>query len=211
MVRFLPPLALLFCVLLPEPAAGAVPSTFHVQGQLRNAAGGPVADGSYMVTFRLYANLADKQAAWSTVVAKLAVSEGAFNHALGSLKKFNIALLSSGKAAWLGAQVGNEPELKRGRVGAAPRCQPRRRCAASRPQGAAGGAGALCPAAKPSESSQSQANAAKASFCSQRTWLFLYGRKVPISSQREKRQRESLKTACISGTVAATNRAYFAP
>ncbi len=119
-MRLLPPLALLFCVLLPEPAAGAVPSTFHVQGQLRNAAGGPVADGSYMVTFRLYANLADKQAAWSTVVAKLAVSEGAFNHALGSLKKFNIALLSSGKAAWLGAQVGNEPELKRGRVGAAP-------------------------------------------------------------------------------------------
>ena len=95
------------------PATAATPTGFAVEGQLQTAAGGPAADGPYLTTLRLYASAGDQQAVWVSVVDKLTVSGGRFRHVLGSVVPLSPTLLNTGKAAWLGVQVGNEPELAR--------------------------------------------------------------------------------------------------
>ena len=115
--------------LVPQTADAATPTTFTVHGQLRTAAGAPVTDGAYLVTFRLYSSAAAKQAVWTSIVAKLPVADGAFGHALGSLNKLDGSLLANGKAAWLGVQVANEPEMTRTQLTAAPFASRARRAA----------------------------------------------------------------------------------
>ncbi len=103
-----------------RPAQASVPNRLAVTGQLLSGAGNPAPDGTYMVTFRLYGTAADKQAAWSEVVAKLTVAGGRFKHALGSATPLNATLLAKAKIGWLGVAVANEPEAKRVPLHSAP-------------------------------------------------------------------------------------------
>ncbi len=106
--------------LLAAPALASVPANVALDGRLVAAGGGPAADGSYAMTFRLYPNAAAKQAKWSESVAKVAVKGGSFRHLLGSVVKLDPAVLSAAQPAWLGVQVGVEPEMSRQPVRAAP-------------------------------------------------------------------------------------------
>lgn len=92
-------------------AWAVVPSTVGLDGRLQSAAGGPVADGEYVVTFALYDASDSKAALWSEQVPKLAVKSGAFAYDLGATKALDQAVLGASKGLWLGVAVGVEPEL----------------------------------------------------------------------------------------------------
>ncbi len=94
------------------PALAVTPA-MAVHGRLLTAAGGPVADGPYSLTFSLYVAQVGGQAIWSETVAKLPVVGGVFQHALGTVKPLSPALLGTGKGAWLALRVGGEAELSR--------------------------------------------------------------------------------------------------
>ena len=101
-------------------ALAAAPSTIAVEGRLAGPGGGPVADGKYAVTFALYPAAGGGQAFWSETVADLTVKGGIFHHALGSKNALSAKTLAASKAAWLSLRVGNEPELARNAMHAAP-------------------------------------------------------------------------------------------
>ena len=105
--------------LISSPLAAATPA-MSVQGRLLTAGGGPVADGAYGLTFRLYPAQVGGQAIWSETVAKLPVSGGVFQHALGSVKALAPSLLGQSKSLWLALQVVGEAELSRNPLHATP-------------------------------------------------------------------------------------------
>ena len=95
-------------------ALAAVPPSVLAQGVLHAKGGGPVADGTYDVTFAIYAASSGGSATWSETV-KLKVTKGEFSHVLGSSKPLMASALTS-KSTWLGAKVGGEPELPRKQI-----------------------------------------------------------------------------------------------
>jgi hypothetical protein len=105
---------------LMPPADAAVPTTVGIQGRLMTAAGGPVADGKYTVTFRLYGSPNAAQASWSETAVGLDVSAGAWKYALGTAQPLDPGVVEASKGGWLGLQVGNEAELSRTAVQSAP-------------------------------------------------------------------------------------------
>ena len=107
------------CVLWASHVAAAVPHQSALQGVLRATGGGPVADGSYVLNFSLYANSTGGAALW-TESASLGVVGGRFQHALGLSKPLAPALLDAAKELWLGVKVADDPELPRQRLQATP-------------------------------------------------------------------------------------------
>jgi subtilisin-like proprotein convertase family protein len=104
------------CLLSATPAAAATgPVVFD--GYLGKAGGGAVADGQYNLTFALYETAQGGQAVWSEGPVSLTVSGGRFMHDLGSSTPLDGAVLAGLSAAWVGVQVGNDPELPRRRIG----------------------------------------------------------------------------------------------
>ena len=63
-------LSTLLILVASTAAAAAVPTTIGLEGKLVTAAGGPVADGDYNVTFALYPSATAQQPAWSETVAE---------------------------------------------------------------------------------------------------------------------------------------------
>ncbi len=102
------------CALLIAPlSAGAV--VLPVQGALRTSGGGPVADGVYTLTFRLYTAADAEAALWDEVVVGVDVQSGLFHLVLGTNPKSPLdeATFVVNDALWLGAQVSVDPELPR--------------------------------------------------------------------------------------------------
>lgn len=113
-------LAALFALFASPSLLAAVPATMSIQGQMLSAAGGPVADGAYTVTFKLYPAQDSQVATWSEAGVKLDVKGGLFQYAMGTTKKLDGSVFEASKSGWLGLQVGNDPELSRNPVHAAP-------------------------------------------------------------------------------------------
>ncbi|MBM4342461.1 MAG: hypothetical protein FJ100_03675 [Deltaproteobacteria bacterium] len=94
----------------------AVPSTATLEGVLMSAGGGPAADGQYQITFAIYPQQSGGNAVWSeqgTVSAKA----GQFTWQLGSKQALSAIGLDL-STAWLGLQIGSDPELPRQPAGA---------------------------------------------------------------------------------------------
>ena len=104
--------------LLQGPVALAAPAKVAIEGRLLTADGGPIADGAYTVTFRLYEAAAGGAPIFTEIAAKLALKGGTFRHALGSASALSPTILGAG--AWLALQVGNDPELPRNQLHATP-------------------------------------------------------------------------------------------
>lgn len=79
-----------------------------VQGTVTNAGGGPIADGTYGLTFTLLDGAAGK-AVWSEGPVLLSMTSGFFQHGLGSKVPLSPALLAGER--WIAVQVGLEPPL----------------------------------------------------------------------------------------------------
>jgi hypothetical protein len=115
------PLCLL--VLLAAQPAAAAEVKVSVQGLLRSAGGGPVADGTYGVALRLYPTLDAAQPVFEQKLIGVQVSGGLFAVTLGGdspAEALDSALFVTGQAAFVGVQVGAEPELPRQPLRAVP-------------------------------------------------------------------------------------------
>jgi len=90
------------------PAAG---DTLSIQGALRSAGGGPVADGSYGVGFTFYADPAGKTKVFEELFIGVEVKGGTFALELGAAGTPFDGKAIAAKASWLGVKVGSEPQL----------------------------------------------------------------------------------------------------
>lgn len=81
-----------------------------VQGQLRSA-GGAAVDGSYDLTFRLFAQETGGTQLWSEVHLNVPVKNGIFSRVLGA--ETDVPQSSFDAAVWLELQVEGEPALER--------------------------------------------------------------------------------------------------
>ncbi len=103
-------------------ASSAVAATLPLTGALRSAAGGPVADGEYILFASLYDAVDAPAAQWSAVVKNVNVTSGSFHAVLGLPATIELgdALFLAGKPMWIGIAVGNDPELPRLQLGPVP-------------------------------------------------------------------------------------------
>ncbi|MSP93561.1 MAG: DUF4215 domain-containing protein [Myxococcales bacterium] len=114
------PLLLVVALGVPLSAASAVPGFTQAEGVLSATGGGPVADGDYAVSFKLYDAETGGNVLWSEGPVTLAVKGGSFGHALGSQQPLSAQVLAGQKSVWLGVAVGGNPELPRKAVAAVP-------------------------------------------------------------------------------------------
>jgi len=75
--------------------------------------GGPVADGDYALTFRLYGGEKEAKPAWKEGPLVVTLKGGQFSLALGGEVALTAAVLGALPEAWLGVTIGNDPELQR--------------------------------------------------------------------------------------------------
>jgi len=88
-----------------------------VEGALTNSGGGPVSDASYAIAFRLYEAQSTPvdQALFEEPNLGVQVTGSRFVYTIGAAAKYPLpaAIFISGKARWIGLQIGSEPELPR--------------------------------------------------------------------------------------------------
>ena len=113
-------LTLICCTLLAASAAATVPTTTTVEGVLTSAGGGSAADGTYALTFSIYASQAAKTAVWQEAKVAIVLKGGRFSHVLGVTKPLTPATLAGLTTPWLGIQVAADPELPRSPLHAVP-------------------------------------------------------------------------------------------
>ncbi|MCO4762392.1 MAG: hypothetical protein KC502_12855 [Myxococcales bacterium] len=101
---------------VPAAATATVPTTSVAEGVLTSAGGGPAADGSYAVTFSIYSAKGAKTPSWQEPKATVTVKGGRFSHVLGTSKPLSGNILGALGQAWLGIQIGSDPELPRTRL-----------------------------------------------------------------------------------------------
>lgn len=90
-------------------ATAAVPSLLNYQGMLRDAAGDPVPDGNYSVTFRIWDSEISGAAIWQEG-RLVTVQDGLFTVLLGSIVPIPDTLFSNPNR-WIGLEVGLDPEM----------------------------------------------------------------------------------------------------
>ena len=99
----------IFVVVL-ATAIHAVPNQpLSYQGRLTDVSGNPVADGTYSVTFAIYAELSGGEALW-TEKQEITLSGGLFTALLGSVNSIDPSLFSS-YPRYLGITVSGDPEM----------------------------------------------------------------------------------------------------
>lgn len=106
-------LALLGLVFATTTAQANVPGATEVHGVLRAAGGGPVADGTYALTFRIYADDKSPTALWEETHVGVAVVGGAFHVRAGTKKPLDPNALSKLPNAHLGVAVSSDTDLAR--------------------------------------------------------------------------------------------------
>jgi hypothetical protein len=103
-------------VVAASPAESAVPSTSALEGLLLSSGGGPAADGNYTVTIGIYSSETGGSPVWTESGVTVAAKGGQFSYALGSKTPLTAAALSL-SSAWIGVQIGSDPELPRKPMG----------------------------------------------------------------------------------------------
>jgi hypothetical protein len=100
-------------------AQAAVPTTSAIEGVLMSSGGGPAADGNYTVSVSIYGAETGGSAVWTESGVTIAAKGGQFSYQIGSKTPLSAAALSL-STAWIGVQIGTDPELPRKPLGAAP-------------------------------------------------------------------------------------------
>jgi subtilisin-like proprotein convertase family protein len=93
--------------------AHAVPGTLSMEGALRNAAGLPVSDGSYVLTVNLYKDEQGGAPLYSQGPAAVQVKGGVYQLTLGQKQQLEPKLFADGGAAWLEVVIDPDPALPR--------------------------------------------------------------------------------------------------
>ena len=100
-------------------AAAAVPTQTAIEGVLLSSGGGPAADGNYTVTVGIYSAESGGNPVWAESGVTIAAKGGQFSYQLGAKTPLSATALSL-SSAWVGIQIGSDPELPRKPLGAAP-------------------------------------------------------------------------------------------
>jgi len=101
---------------LPTAALAEPQETIGLQGRLVAPTGAPVPDGDYGITVNFYKNKTDEKPLYTDVKPGVKVVNGLFSVQVGSVTPLNVQAFKSGDVAWVGVQVGSEPELPRSPV-----------------------------------------------------------------------------------------------
>lgn len=111
----------LVCTLLPA-SAQATKSVIAAQGRLSNAAGLPVADGTYPLTLALYSDAVGGIPVFQEVFVAVPVASGMFGVQLGAsaFTPLDDALFVGNTANYVGVTVAGDPELARVALRAVP-------------------------------------------------------------------------------------------
>ena len=105
--------------LLTSSLAFALPLEMPLQGVLRDNAGAPVAEGTFEMTFAIYADAESDEALW-TEVRQVTAQGGQFRINLGAESPLDPSIFAASGALWLGVSVEGEPELPRRPMGTTP-------------------------------------------------------------------------------------------
>lgn len=103
-------IALLLMLACSLAALAEVPPMISYQGRLTDASGEPVADGLYILEFRIYGSEAGADLLWSSGEQKVDIAGGLFTYNLGSNTPFPKGLFTSTGERYLAVVVGEEPE-----------------------------------------------------------------------------------------------------
>lgn len=99
--------AFVLVLFLSYPLFAQVPRTINYQGYLTDAAGTPK-NGSFSMAFKLYSASGGGTSLWSEIQPAVAVANGLFNVALGSVTPLALAFDTQ---YYLGVAVGADPEM----------------------------------------------------------------------------------------------------
>lgn len=91
-------------------ANAEVPGVFNYQGRLTDAAGNPVADGSYLVKFKIYGSESGDDSLWSSGFRPVQVTDGFFEYSIGSVVPLPDDIFTKDTVRYLGITVGTESE-----------------------------------------------------------------------------------------------------
>ena len=87
-----------------------VPQTINYQGRLTDAAGDPVADGPYLIKFKIYGSPTGTDSLWSSGFQAVTITDGLFDYKLGASISMPANLFTT-PARYLGITVGTDAEI----------------------------------------------------------------------------------------------------
>jgi hypothetical protein len=89
----------------------AVPGIINYQGRLTNASGEAVADGDYLIKFKIYGSLIGTDSLWTSGFQTVTVTGGLFTYQLGSGISLPNGLFKTDTLRYLGITVGTDAEI----------------------------------------------------------------------------------------------------
>ncbi len=98
-------------VWLSLPASAAINSQINFQGKLTNTDGTNVTNGSYSIEFNIYSVSSGGVSVWTETQGSVAVSDGIFRVALGSVSALPGSVDFNSNSLYLGIKVGADPEM----------------------------------------------------------------------------------------------------
>lgn len=99
----------LLVIALTGSLEASIPSSVHFQGILKDGAGNPVSDGSYLVTFRIYSAATGGDTLWSDTQT-VVTTDGVFQAVLGQSNPITSQVFAD-PSPYLGVTVSPEPEM----------------------------------------------------------------------------------------------------
>ncbi len=88
-----------------------VPQMINYQGRLTDDTGTPVADGPYLIKFKIYGSAAGDDSLWYSGYQSVTVTDGLFTYQLGTSPSFPHDLFEGDTTRYLGITVGVDPEI----------------------------------------------------------------------------------------------------
>ncbi len=92
-------------------ATADVPQMINYQGRLTDGTGSPVADGPYLINFKIYGSAAGDDSLWYSGFKSVTVTDGLFTYQLGTSPSFPHDLFEGDTTRYLGITVMTDDEI----------------------------------------------------------------------------------------------------
>jgi hypothetical protein len=104
-------IVVLLAIIMTSPVLGQVPQLVNYQGRLTDGAGTPVANGPYLIKFKIYGSLAGADSLYSSGFQTVQVTDGLFTYQIGTGTPLPANLFSADTTRYLGITVGTDSEI----------------------------------------------------------------------------------------------------
>jgi hypothetical protein len=88
-----------------------VPRSINYQGQLSNSEGNPVADGGYLIKFKIYGSASGDDSLWSSGFQTVKVENGLFNYMPGFAETLPDEIFAADSNRYLGITIESDEEI----------------------------------------------------------------------------------------------------